>query len=163
MSTLATPLIQNTVPAPVVRVIRQGDSANYISSYYRDDARSEPMDISDWRVTVVELERLLCRYVDAGPQIEGPYAPFAAPSDPAGATARDFAVTQPGALTDRGVPNAWAVRYPANAWPWPIPAVGRLATTPLLVVRVRLDLPGGIVQRRPFALAIISSDTAGGG
>ena len=155
--TFADPLIQNTLPAPVVRVIRQFESDNFIVSHF--DSDQHPRDISGWRVRVVELERKLCSY-DRG-SISGPFAPFQPPAAPSGAPIDEFAVTQPGAiLAPDGTPHSYAVAYPADLWPWPIPAVGRLATTPLVIVRVELRLPGGIIHRRPFGLAIVSSDTS---
>ena len=162
MSTFARPLVQNTLPPPVVRVIRQFEADQVIFSHYADAANRRPRDISAWRVRVVEIERKLCAYNDAGGgSVAGPYAAFAAPAAPPGAAAADFAVTQPGAITTANVANSYAVGYPSNAWPWPIPAAGgRLPTTPLVIVRVELALPGGVVHRRPFGLAIISSDTS---
>lgn len=158
MSTFAQPLVQNTLPPPVVRVIRQFESDQVIFSHY---ANQRPRDISAWRVRVVEIERKLCAYNDAGGSVAGPYAAFAAPAAPPGAAAADFAVTQPDAVTAGGVANSYAIRYPADAWPWHIAAAGgRLPTTPLVIVRVEIALPGGIVHRRPFGLAIISSDTS---
>lgn len=161
MSTFARPLIQNTLPPPVVRVIRQFESDQMIFSHYAagEPLPRTPRDISGWRAAVVEVERKLCAYNGS---VTGPFAAFNAPAAPPGAAAGDFAVTQPGAITaDNGVANSYAVRYPADAWPWPIPASGgRLPTTPLVIVRVELTLPGGIVHRRPFGLAIISSDTS---
>lgn len=161
MSTFAAPLLQNTVPRPVVRVIRQGERDAFIVSHFDDD--DAPVDISSWLVAVVEIERQLCRFVDGSPGgLQGPYEAFVPPPDgPAGAGARDFGVSQPGGILSNGngVANSYAVTYPSNLWPWPIPAAGRLATTPLVIVRIELRLPGNVLRRRPFGLAILSGDT----
>lgn len=165
MSSILDPLVSDATQPVVCRIVRQFDSDVVIYAFFDDAEFQQPQDISAWGVSVVDVERRLCRIVD-GPAIQGPYKPFAPPAILASAAttlgidapaaAADFAVTRP-------APNAYAVAYPPNAWPWPIAAhpLSRQPTDPLLVVRIALDKGAGVVQRAPLLLAFRSEDLDG--
>ena len=168
MSSILDPLVSDATPRPVCQIVRQFDADLVVYSHFEDDGFSQPLDISSWGVAVADVERRLCRIVDGpdGPDVQGPYPPFAAPAAlapaatalgiDAAAGAADFAVSRPAA-------NAFAVRYPPNAWPWPIAPnpLARRPSDPLLIVRIAIDKGGGTAQRTPLMLAFRSEDLDG--
>lgn len=159
MSSILDPLVTDGTQRPVCRVIRQGDTDSVIYSYWSDAEFATPLDISAWRVSVVAVERLLCRIVDgeAGASVAGPYLPFAAPDATPAAGPADFGVTQPAPNS-----NSYAVRYPPDIWPWPIAlpnALARRPQDPLVVVRTAVA-KGEDIQRVPLLLAVRSGGLA---
>ena len=161
MSSILDALVSDSTQRPLCRIVRQFEANQVVYSVFEDAAHKVPRDISAWRVRVVEVERLTCRIVDGpdGAAIEGPFTPFSIPGDgPAYAGADDF-----GAALLPGPPaptHSYYVAYPANAWPWAIALPNPLArrpVDPLLVVRVEIQKPGGVVQRAPLLLAVRTS------
>lgn len=173
MSSILDPLVVDSTQRPVCRIVRQGSADEVVYSHWLDDALTKPRDISAWTVSVVAVERLLCRIVDgaAGAEVHGPYAPFAPPDpqpEPATGTRfpaagpNDFAVVDPadGRFPDH---NAYAIRFPATVWPWPIGLPdprSRSPRDPLVVVRTAIAKGGGVVERVPLLLAVRSGGLA---
>ena len=162
MSSILDPLVVDSTQRPVCRIVRQFESNSVVYALFEDAEHKVPKDISEWRVRVVDVERLTCRIVDGaeGAGIEGPFLPFEIPDGPDGpayAAAADFGA---GLLPPEAPTHSYHVTYPPTLWPWPIAAPNPLArrpVDPLVVVRVEIRKPGGVVQRVPLLLAVRTS------